>query len=155
MASKKDKKKIDYSDSFCYLCSNPESTPFSPHPASFVPPIHIPPIYICLPTIQYLFSIEKDHSLNKTPNELALSYLPPDFHWISEHPQKNLAYYTNILIQTNSIHFSPIYSKASDSLKIRGNIAHFVKIISEKDWGSHPSALRPFVKSAIPYSYYD
>ena len=120
MASKKDKEKIDYSNSFCYLSSNPESTP--PHPASFVPPIHIPPIYIRLPTIQYLFSIEKDHSLNKTPNELALSYFHPDFYWIPEHPQKNLAYYTNILIQTNYIRFCPIYSKATDSLKLRGNL---------------------------------
>jgi hypothetical protein len=77
MASKKDKGKgkIDYS-------MNPVPTPSNP--ISYVPPIQIPPIYIRLPSIQYLFSIEKNHTHTKSPNELALSYFPPDFHWISE-----------------------------------------------------------------------
>jgi hypothetical protein len=144
MASKKDKEKIDV----LYVESSSSMV-------SYVPPIHLPPIYIPLLTVQYLFSIEKNHYHNKSPKELALSYFPPDFHWIPEHPQKNLDYYTNILFQTGSICFHPIYSKTSDSLIVRGNIAYFVKFIHEKDWGLHPSTLRPFVNSDIPYSYYD
>jgi hypothetical protein len=53
---------------------------------SYVPPIQLPPIYIPLLTVQYLFSIEKNHSHNKSPKELALSYFPLDFHWIPDHP---------------------------------------------------------------------
>jgi hypothetical protein len=30
-----------------------------------------------------------------------------------------------------------------------------MKFIHEKDWGMHPSTLRPFANSVIPYSYYD
>jgi hypothetical protein len=86
---------------------------------------------------------------------LALSYFPTDFHWIPEHSQKNLAYYTNILIQTKSVHFKPIFGKTSGSPKLLGNVAYFVKFISEKDWGVHPSTLSPFVNPNIPYSYYD
>jgi hypothetical protein len=51
----------------------------------YVPPIILPPIYVPLLIIQYLFSIEKNHSQDKSdksPRELALSYFPPNFHWI-------------------------------------------------------------------------
>jgi hypothetical protein len=150
MTSKKDMEKIDYS---LYLVSKLESTSFLP--VTYTPHIHISPVYIRLPSVQSLFSIEKNHSHIKSPNELALSYFPPDFHWIPEYPQKNLAYYTNILIQTESIRFNPIFSKTSDSIKLNGNIAYFVNFISERNWGIHHSTLRPFVNSAIPYSYYD
>jgi hypothetical protein len=92
-----------------------------------------PPIYISLPSSQNLFYIEKNHSHIKSPKQLILSYFPPNFHWIPEHPQKNLAYYTNILIQTKSVHFKPIFSKTSDSLKLFGTIANIANFISEKD----------------------
>ena len=45
--------------------------------------------------------------------------------------------------------------KNSNPFKIIGNIAYFVNFISEKDWETHLSTLRPFVNSVIPYSYYD
>jgi hypothetical protein len=148
MASKKDKEKID----MLYVASTTES---SSSIVPYIPPIILPPIYVPLLTVQHLFSIEKNHSQDKSPRELALSYLPRDFHWIPEDLQKNLDYYTNILFQSESIRFHPIYSKSSDSLIVRGTIAYFVKFIHEKDWGLHPSTLRPFAGSAIPYSYYD
>jgi hypothetical protein len=90
---------------------------------------------------------------------LILSYFPPDFHWIPEHPKKNLVYYTNILIQTKSIHIKPIFSKISDSPKLSGSLVSITNFISEKEWGTHPSTLRSFVYSDFPYSisysYYD
>jgi hypothetical protein len=90
---------------------------------------------------------------------LIISYFPPDFHWIPEHPQKNLIYYTNILIQAKSIHIKPIFSKTSSSPKLSGSLASIINFISEKEWGTHPSTLRSFVyfdiPYSIPYSYYD
>jgi hypothetical protein len=148
MASKKDKEKIDID--MLYVSSKSSSSMIS-----YVPPIILPPIYVPLPAVQHLFSIEKHHPQDKSPREFALSYFPPDFYWIPEDLQKDLEYYTNILFQTESIRFHPMYSKNSDSLIVRGNIAYIVKFIHEKDWGLHPSTLRPFAGSAIPYSYYD
>jgi hypothetical protein len=142
MASKKEKGNID-------------SKALKPESTHFFSLIADPYVYIRLPSSQYPFSIEKNHSHIKSSGQLALSYFPPDFHWIPEHPQKNLAYYTNILIQTESVHFKPIFGKTSDSPKLLGNVAYFVKFISKKDWGVHPSTLRPFVNSNILYSYYD
>jgi hypothetical protein len=144
MACKKDKGKIDSKA----LVLKPEST-------LFLLVTSDPPIYISLPSSQHLFSIEKNHSHIKSPGQLALSYFSPNFHWIPKHPQRNLAYYTNILIQTKFVHFKPIFCKTSYSPKLLGNIAYFVKFISKKDWGAHPSTLRPFVNYVIPYSYYD
>ena len=148
MANKKDKEKID-SES---LVLKPESTPsppmisnlpiykplvLKPESTPSPPVISNPPIYVSLPFFQHLFSIEKNHYHIQFLGQLAFSYFPRDFHWIPKHPQKNLAYYTNILIQTKSIHFRPIMGKNSNYLKILGNIAYFANFISEKDWGTH------------------
>jgi hypothetical protein len=59
-----------------------------------------PSAYMPVPYFEHLFSIELNRSSIKSPNELALSYFPPNFHWIPEHTQKNLAFYTNILIHS-------------------------------------------------------
>jgi hypothetical protein len=148
MASKKDKEKID----MLYVAS---STKSSSSIVPYVPPIILPPIYVPLLTVQHLFSIEKNHSQDISPRELALSYFPPNFHWVPENLQKNLDYYTNILFQTESVKLYPVYSKSGDTLTVRCTIAYLVKFIHEKDWGLHPSTLRPFDNSIIPYSYYD
>jgi hypothetical protein len=52
--------------------------------------------YMAVPYFQHLFTIEMNCTSIKSPNELALSYFPRNFHWIPEHPKKNLTYYTNI-----------------------------------------------------------
>jgi hypothetical protein len=151
MASKKHKEKIESQP----LVSKPEST----SSLSSLPIFIDPPIYISLPFSQHLFYMEKNHSHIKSPKQLILSYFPPDFRWIPEHPQKNLIYYTNILIQTKSIHIKPIFSKTFDSPKLSGSLVSITNFISEKEWGTHPSTLRSFVYSnipySIPYSYYD
>ena len=64
-----------------YVASTTES---SSSIVPYVPPIILPPIYVPLLIIQYLFSIEKNHSQDKSPRELVLSYFPPNFHWIPE-----------------------------------------------------------------------
>jgi hypothetical protein len=60
MASKKDKEKIDID--MLYVGSITKS---SSSMVSYVPPIILPPIYVPLLTIQYLFSIEKNHPQDK------------------------------------------------------------------------------------------
>ena len=61
--------------------------------------------YMPVPYFEHLFTIEMNRSSIRYPSELVLSYFPPYFHWIPEHPQKNLAFYINILIQTKSLYF--------------------------------------------------
>jgi hypothetical protein len=101
-----------------------------------------PSAYVVVPYYLHLFSVEMNRSHIKFPGQLALSYFPLNFHWIPEHPLKNLAYYTNILIQTKSIHFKPIYFKTSESPRLFFHSVYFHKIISKKDWGDHPSSPR-------------
>jgi hypothetical protein len=52
--------------------------------------------YMILPYSQHLFTIEMNRASIKSPNELAHSYFPQNFHWIPEHSKKTLAFYTNI-----------------------------------------------------------
>jgi hypothetical protein len=101
-----------------------------------------PSAYVVVPYYQHLFSIEMNRSHIKFPGQLALSYFPPNFHWIPKHPLKNLAYYTNILIQTKYVNFKPIYFKTSESPRLLFHSVYFYKIISEKDWEDHPSSPR-------------
>ena len=114
-----------------------------------------PSTYMVVPFSQHLFTIELNRSSAKSAGELALSYFPPNFHWIPEHPQKNLAFYSNILSQTKSLHFKPIFCQTSVPKKIIYHCVYFDKVISEKDWGDHPSSCRSLKGFDIPFSYYD
>ena len=91
----------------------------------------------------------------KSPSDLALSYFPRNFHWIPKHPQKNIAYYSNILKQTKSVHFKPIYCQTFVPKKIIFHNVYIDKVLSEKDWGDHPSFTRILDDCNIPYNYYD
>jgi hypothetical protein len=114
-----------------------------------------PSAYVVIPYYQHFFSIEMNRSHIKFPGQLALSFVPLNFHWIREHPLKNLAYYTNILIQTKSVHFKPIYCKTFESPRLLFHSVYFDKVIYEKDWGDHPSSPRVIANFDIPYCYYD
>jgi hypothetical protein len=112
-----------------------------------------PSAYMILPYSQHLFTIEMNRASIKSPNELAQSYFLHNFHWIPEHPKKNLAYYTNILKQTKSLHFKPIYCQTIPN-KIIFHNAYIDKVLSEKDWGNHPSSPKVLSDNS-PYNYYD
>jgi hypothetical protein len=114
-----------------------------------------PSAYMILPFSQYLFSIELEHSNVKSASELALSYLPHGFHWIPEHLLKSFAFYSNILTQTKSINIKPIFCQTSVPKKIIYHSVYLHKVISEKEWGGHPSSLRTLEGFKIPFSYYD
>jgi hypothetical protein len=52
-----------------------------------------PSTYVVVPYFQHLFSIEMNCAYIKFLGQLALSYLPPNFHWIPENPSKKLSFY--------------------------------------------------------------
>jgi hypothetical protein len=111
--------------------------------------------YVILPYCQYLFSIELEHSNVKSASNLALSHFPKGFHWIYEHPLKTLSFYSNILTQTKSVQIGPIFDN-KDPSKIIFHRIKFFKVISEKEWGGHPSSERELNgKFGVHYNYYD
>jgi hypothetical protein len=112
-----------------------------------------PSAYMVLSYFQHLFTIEMNRASIKSANKLSHSYFPQNFHWIPEHSKKTLAFYTNILIQTKSIHFKPIYCQTTPG-KLIFHHAYINNILSEKDWGNHPS-IPKFLSDNSPYNYYD
>ena len=66
---------------------------------------------------------------------------------------KTLTFYTNILIQTKSVHFKPILCKTSNRLLFHS--VYFDKVLSKKDWGDHPSTPKVLANFDVPFSYYD
>jgi hypothetical protein len=111
--------------------------------------------YVLLPFSQHLFSIEPERSNVKTASSLALSYFPRGFHWIYEHPFKTHSFYSNVLIQTKSVEIRPIYDQKI-STKIIFHSIRFLKVISEKEWGGHPSSLRELNGNfGVHFNYYD
>jgi hypothetical protein len=114
-----------------------------------------PSAYMVLPYFQHLFTIEMNCASIKSSNELAQSYFPHNFHWIPEFPKKNLTYYTNILKQTKSLHFKPIYCQTSATKKIIFHNAYIDRVFTEKDWGDHPSSSKNLPDCNAPYNYYD
>jgi hypothetical protein len=132
--------------------------PFVDFPQKFKVPFtehKKPSAYMVLPYFQHLFTIEMNRASIKSPNELAQSYFPHNFHWIPEHPKKNLTYYTNILKQTKSLHFKPIYCQSSPTKKIIFHNAYIDRVLSEKDWSDHPSSSKILPDCNAPYNYYD
>jgi hypothetical protein len=137
-------------------------SPFDPFadislkPSGYVPKpsFHKTSGYVILPFYQYLFSIELERSNVKSASNLALSYFPRGFHWIYEHPLKSLSFYSNILTQTRSVQIGPIFDK-DDPSKVIFHRIKFFKVISEKEWGGHPSTKRELQGFSIKYNYYD
>ena len=120
-------------------------------------PFKKPSGYVLLPFSQQLFSIEPERSNVKSACALALSYFPNGFHWIPEHPLKTLTFYSNILTQTKSVVIRPIYDQiGSTPKKIIYHSVRFLKVISEKDWGDHPSSFRKLDGNfGVHFNYYD
>jgi hypothetical protein len=112
-----------------------------------------PSAYIRLPYFQHLFFVEIGMAPIKDPSQLALAYFPPRFHWIPEHPLKDIAYYTTILVETKSAHFKSIPNQKTGKTLYMS--VYFDKILLLKDWGEHPSQPRMLANSELSYSYYD
>ena len=104
--------------------------------------------------VQNLFSVEPNRASITNPFRLATSYFHPLFHWILEHGQKNVQYYSKILQHENSITIKPIRDKANGD-KIIYHSVYLNHIISEEKWGPNPTITRTLPKFPIPYSYHD
>ena len=63
--------------------------------------------------VQNLFSVEPNRASITNPFRLATSYFSPLFHWIPEHRQKTVQYYSAILQHENSITIKAIRDKAN------------------------------------------
>ena len=108
--------------------------------------------YVKKQSIQNLFSIEPNRA--SITNPFRLAYFPPQFHWIPEHCQKNVQYYSDILRHKNSITNKAIKDKANSD-KIIYHSVYLNHIISEEMWGPNLATTRRLPKSPIPYSYHD
>ena len=104
--------------------------------------------------VQNLFSVEPNRASITNHFRLATRYFPPLFHWIPEHGQKNVQYYSKILQHENSITIKAIRDKANGDKIIYYSI-YLNHIISEEKWGPIPTTTRTLPKSPIPYSYHD
>ena len=105
-------------------------------------------------SIQNLFSIEPNKASITNPFRLATSYFPPQFHWILEHYQKNVQYYSHILRHENSITIKAIKDKANSD-KIIYHSVFLNHIIFEEMQGPNLASTRMMPSSPVPYSYYD
>ena len=81
--------------------------------------------------VQNLFFVEPNRASITNPFRLATSYFPPLFHWIPEHGQKNVQYYSEIQQHENSITIKPIRDKANGD-KIIYHSVYLNHIISEE-----------------------
>ena len=75
------------------------------------------PTYLPKPAQHKLFYIEPSLLSLKDPAQIAKTYFPRNWHFTPEHPEKTLAYYKEILVQTASVHFKPITDRI-DATKI-------------------------------------
>ena len=105
-------------------------------------------------SIQNLFSIEPNKASITNPFRLATSYFPPQFHWILEHCQKNVQFYSDILRLENSITIRAIKDKANSDKIIYHNV-FLNHIISEEMQGPNLASTRMMPSSPVPYSYHD
>ena len=110
--------------------------------------------YVKKQYFQNLFSIEANQASIANPLQLAKSYFPPKFHWIPEHGEKNLQYYSDFLRHEKSIVIRTIPDK-NDPSKIIYHSVFLTNIILEGKWGPSPSSTRRMPSSPIPYSYHD
>ncbi|KAL4650249.1 hypothetical protein ACB092_01G074000 [Castanea dentata] len=94
------------------------------------------------------------YALTSINQLIAKSYFPPRFHWIPEHSDKKLEYYSDILRIEKSIIIKTIFDLI-DKTKIIYHSVYLKDIISEEKWGPSPALTRKLPNSPVLYSYYD
>ncbi|KAL0008768.1 hypothetical protein SO802_010270 [Lithocarpus litseifolius] len=97
--------------------------------------------YVKKQYFQNLFSIEPNKASIVDPLKLAKSYFPPKIHWILEHGEKNLQYYSNLLCHEKSI----IINTISDKVYTSKIIYHSVYIVNEFSNFADPPIARNYL----------
>lgn len=103
---------------------------------------------------QNLFHIEPHMKFKEDPVRLAAQFFPPGWHFLPMATFKNLAYYKDILVQTESVFIKPIYDR-NDSSKAIYHSLYIKQIIVMADWGNHPSDLKQLDNQDLQFNYYD
>ena len=97
--------------------------------------------YVKKQYVQNLFSIEPNRVSIIDPFSLATSYFPPRFHWIPEHGEKTVQYYSDILRHENSITIKAITDKINTT-KIIYHSVFLNHIFFEEMWGPNLASTR-------------
>ncbi|KAL4600574.1 hypothetical protein ACB092_11G208600 [Castanea dentata] len=89
-----------------------------------------------------------------------MEVLPPNWHFLPKHPEKNIQFYKSILFQEKSAQIENIYSKGDPPIVLYHKFI-ITGFVTCKEWGQHPSLLRILRNyrspsgSVLHYSYYD
>ena len=116
--------------------------------------------YIKKTFVQHISYIEPHLVHIKDPLALAMEVLPPSWHFLPRHPEKNIQFYKSILSQEKSAQIENIYSKGDNPIVLYHKFI-ITGFVSSKEWGQHPSLLRILRNFKSPsgtvlhYSYYD
>ena len=100
-----------------------------------------------------MFSIESNRASITDPFRLATSYFPPTVHWIPEHCQKDVQYYSDILRHENSITIKAIKDKANCA-KIIYHSFFLNHIISKEMWGPNLASTRIMTQETFEAGFY-
>ena len=92
--------------------------------------------YVKKQSVQNLFSIESTRASITDPFRLATNYFPLKFHWIPEHCQKDVQYYSNILRHEKSITIKAISDKDNSAKIIYHSV--FLTHHFQRNVGSQP-----------------
>ena len=92
--------------------------------------------YVKKQYVQNLFSIESTRASITDPFRLATNYFPLKFHWIPEHCQKDVQYYSNILRHEKSITIKAISDKDNSAKIIYHSV--FLTHHFQRNVGSQP-----------------
>jgi hypothetical protein len=88
--------------------------------------------------------------------KLLRAYLPPKWHFVPQHPNKSIGFYKVILLHTESVKIEPIMDRFDPTQKrIAFHKLFIIKILSNQEWGSHPSILKELPGQPIGFNYYD
>ena len=70
-----------------------------------------------------------------------MEVLPPNWHFLPGHLEKNIQFYKSILSQEKSAQIENIYSKGDNPIVLYHKFI-ITGFVSSKEWGQHPSLLR-------------
>ena len=106
--------------------------------------------HIAKPNSVHLFFIEPHRSHIRDPITLVNATFPRGWHFHPKNADKSLSYYKDILFHTEFIKIKPINDR-NDPSKILYHSIYIFKIISSKEWGSHPCNLKSLSKYSVQY----